>query len=44
MKLTKGLIRADIIAARQAIANYDENRSRISKTLPHIICSRQLKN
>ena len=33
MKLTKGLIRADIIAARQAIAYYDEKQIKDIKNI-----------
>ena len=44
MSLTKGLIMADIIAARQAIAYYDEKELKISRTLRRITCNKQRKN
>ena len=44
MTLTKGLIRADIIAARQAIEYFEEKHIRDMKILPHITSSRQLRN
>ena len=44
MILTKGLIKADIIAARQAIEYYQEHNEKDIKKLLHIIYSRRLKN
>ena len=44
MKLTKGLIKADMIAAKQAIEYFEENNNRNIKNVAAIICSKQQKN
>ena len=45
MTLSKGLIKADIVAAQQAIEYFENNNSKaIIKMLRHIIFSRQQKS
>ena len=44
MKLTKGIIKADIITAKQAIAYFDEKHIKDMKILLLIIFNRQRRN
>lgn len=44
MTLSKGLIKADIVAAQQAIEYFENNNSKAIKMLRHIIFSRQQKS
>ena len=44
MNLTMSLIKADIVAAQQAVNYYENSNLKDIKMLPLIICNKQLRN